>query len=104
MRGRSGLRAGLTIRTETFQSVVTLVTLQRESELAQRFQQRHEQRASFGQRVFDVWWIAAEIGSHNKTVLLHVAQAADERTTADRKQTVQKFHRSLWTTQQLPHD
>src|ERR1043166_9258929 len=104
MRGRSGLRARLTIRSDTLQAILTFVTLQGQTELTQRLKQRHEQCSSFSQRVFDVRWIAAEVRSYNQAVLLHVAQAPHERTTADRKQAVQQFHRSLWTTQQLTHD
>jgi hypothetical protein len=51
-----------------------------------------------------VWRIASEIRALNQSIFLHIAQAPDERATADREQTIQQLHRSLWTTQQLSHD
>src|SRR5215217_4009647 len=95
----AGFRAGFTIGAKTFETVLTFVALQRQPELTQRFEQRHEQSSPFGKRIFDVRWIAAEIRSLNQTILLHVAHASDECAAADRKQAVQQLHRSLWTTQ-----
>src|ERR1051325_1598855 len=104
MRSYPGLRARLAIGPETFQTIFTVVALQRQSELTQRLEQRHQQRSSFSQRIFDVRWIPAEVSSINQAIFLHITQASDERAAADRKQTVQQLHRSLWTTEQLPHD
>jgi hypothetical protein len=51
-----------------------------------------------------VRWIAAEVSSINKTILLHITQTSNQCAAADREKAVQQFHRPLWTTQQLTHD
>jgi hypothetical protein len=60
-----GLRAGFAISSETFQPILTIVALQSQAELAQRFEQRHEQRSSFSQSIFDVRRVAPEVCSFN---------------------------------------
>src|ERR1044072_1178072 len=51
-----------------------------------------------------MWWITAEVCALDEPIVFHVTQTLHERAAADREKTIQQFHRTLWPTQQLPHD
>lgn len=65
-------------------SVPTFITCEGLTRLTQSVEQRQEQAAAFGERVFNMWGIPAIIHAHKQLVFFHIAQAPDESTTADR--------------------
>ena len=111
MRGRRGDGdlvvvewAGFAVDAESLTTILTIITTKRQTELPQRFKQRQQQTPTLGQPVFNVRRVPTEIDPLDEVVVFHVAQPADKRAAADRKQTVQQLHRPLWPSHQLAHD
>ena len=75
-------------------SIRTLIAGEGLAGIPQSLEERQQQAASLRESVFDVRRIAAVIHSHKKPILFHIAQASDERATANRVQVAMNFHSS----------
>ena len=97
-------RAGFTVDAESLTTILTIITTKRQTELPQRFEQRQQQPSTLGQPVFNMRRISTEIDALDEVVVFHIAQPADKRAAANRKETVKQLHRPFWTSHQLAHD
>lgn len=101
---RVSSRAGVAVVSEVFAPVFAFVAAERESELAQSFDQREQESPAFGQSVFDVRGAAAVVAPFDERVALHVAESPDERAAADRVERADEFGRATGRARQIAHD
>ena len=66
--------ANLAVVAAPFPSILTLVAFKRLAHFSQSIQQGHQNLTAFGEGVFDVWRVTAEVCPFEQSVFYHVAQ------------------------------
>lgn len=85
-------------------AVGAFVAGERRAKLLECVEQWEEQATARGEVVFHVRRAPAEIAPFDERVLLHVAEATDERAAADRVQCVEEFGGPAGAARQIAHD
>ena len=97
------VRAGFTVRARALHAIPAVVAVEGLAQFSEGVKEWEQEASTLCQNVFDVRRAAPVIPSLNKIIMLHVAQAADQRAATDRMESRQEFRRAFGVVREVAH-